>query len=414
MRVGDLVDAGLAEIRTGPFGTQLRASDYVSGGRPVLNVRNVGFGEVRSEKLEFVDEVTAGRLSGHILEEGDIVFGRKGAVERHAFIQGPFVGALQGSDCIRLRILDGAPIRPGFATFALRTPEHQSWMRSFCSHGATMASLNQDILRQIVLPDLDLRSQEGVIEILGAIDALIATNRRRIELLEQMAQVVYSEWLVRFRYPGHGHYAHVESPLGPIPKGWEVRNLFDVAEIAFGFSFKSKYFAPSGSYGVVRIRDIPAGVTLTFTDEEPPRRYRVGDGDVLIGMDGDFHLRQWTGGEAWLNQRVARLRPLGNLSARHLLLAIEKAIQEWNTAISGTTVAHLGKRHLEQIRVVVPSADVLAAATEIFTAVADQQRVLIQNSRRLGAIRDLLLPRLVTGQIDVSNLDLDALVNPVA
>ncbi len=155
MRVGDLVDAGLAEIRTGPFGTQLRASDYVPVGRPVLNVRNVGFGEVRSEKLEFVDEATAKRLSGHILQAGDIVFGRKGAVERHAFIQEPFVGALQGSDCIRLRIFPAAPIRPAFATFALRTAEHQSWMQRFCSHGATMASLNQDILRQIVLPDLD-------------------------------------------------------------------------------------------------------------------------------------------------------------------------------------------------------------------------------------------------------------------
>ena len=157
MKVGDLVAAGFAEIRTGPFGTQLRASDYVSNGRPVLNVRNVGFGDVRADKLEFVDEATVERLSGHILQAGDIVFGRKGAVERHAFIKDSFVGALQGSDCIRLRVHKDAPIRPGFATFALRTREHQQWMQRFGSHGATMASLNQDILKQVEFPDLGLR-----------------------------------------------------------------------------------------------------------------------------------------------------------------------------------------------------------------------------------------------------------------
>ena len=77
LTVGDLVDVGPADLQTGPFGTQLRASDYVDEGTPVINVRNIGFGGLRPEKLEFVTEETSERLASHLLEPHDIVFGRK-------------------------------------------------------------------------------------------------------------------------------------------------------------------------------------------------------------------------------------------------------------------------------------------------------------------------------------------------
>src|SRR5262245_62729385 len=84
--VQEFVDRGEAELKTGPFGTQLHASDYVEEGTPVINVRNIGFGSVVPEKLEYISDETVGRLSSHLLRADDIVFGRKGAVERHAFI----------------------------------------------------------------------------------------------------------------------------------------------------------------------------------------------------------------------------------------------------------------------------------------------------------------------------------------
>ena len=84
--IKEFVDAGEANIKTGPFGTQLKAAEYVESGTPVINVRNVRFGEIRKAKLEYINEKTTKRLSSHLLEEDDIVFGRKGAVERHAFI----------------------------------------------------------------------------------------------------------------------------------------------------------------------------------------------------------------------------------------------------------------------------------------------------------------------------------------
>ena len=95
--VQDLLAKGEAELKTGPFGTQLHASDYVKEGTPVINVRNIGQGNVVRNKLEFISEKTVQRLRSHLLEQGDIVFGRKGAVERHAFIQQQNSQWFQGS-----------------------------------------------------------------------------------------------------------------------------------------------------------------------------------------------------------------------------------------------------------------------------------------------------------------------------
>lgn len=103
--IQDLQDKGEAELKTGSFGTQLHARDYVKEGTPVINVRNIGFGDIREEKLEFISEETVQRLASHLLEPGDIVFGRKGAVERHVFIQSKQAKWFQGSDCLRLSAL---------------------------------------------------------------------------------------------------------------------------------------------------------------------------------------------------------------------------------------------------------------------------------------------------------------------
>jgi type I restriction enzyme, S subunit len=275
---------------------------------------------------------------------------------------------------------------------------------------AAQPGLSVKVLAQqsVRVPPLDV--QRRIASVLGSMDDLIENNRRRVEALENMARTIYREWFVKFRYPGHEDVPLVDSALGPIPEGWEQRNLFNAAEVGFGYSFKSPRFAPTGPNQVIRIRDIPVGISATFTDEDADPRYAVFDDDVLIGMDGDFHMTVWTGGDAWLNQRVTRLRPKVEMSPLHLLLAIEGQIIEWNRAIVGTTVAHLGKKHLELVNVMLPDHKTLADATGLFDALMGQRRSLEQSSRRMSALRDLLLPKLVTGQIDVSVLDLGAVI----
>lgn len=225
--IGDLVESGLADVRTGPFGTQLRASDYASTGVPVLNVRNLGYGNVRRADIELVDSAVQRRLSAHILCIDDIVFGRKGAVDRHVLIGAAEAGWMQGSDCIRLRLTDGAPVAPAFLSKALLTPSHKAWIEAQCSHGATMASLNQRIIDRIELTAPDFTTQMRIAAVLGAFDELIEINARRIELLEHLARSLYHEWFVQLRFPGHEQSRMTMSDYGEIPDEWTAGTVAD-------------------------------------------------------------------------------------------------------------------------------------------------------------------------------------------
>ncbi len=260
----------------------------------------------------------------------------------------------------------------------------------------------------VCLPPIEV--QRGIADVLQSIDDLIENNRRRVEVLEELARAIYREWFVNFRFPGHEGATFVDSVLGPIPEGWDARPLFEAADVGFGFAFKSNRFNDEGPFPVIRIRNVPHGTTDTFTDEVADEKYRVNDGDILVGMDGEFYVSQWSGGDAWLNQRVTRIRPLECLGPRYLMQAVEGPIRDWNTKIVGTTVAHLGKKHLQEVQVVVPDAGTRALSDNVLEPTALLIRNLLQQSRRLAELRDLLLPKLVTGLIDVSDLDLDSVV----
>ena len=228
-----------------------------------------------------------------------------------------------------------------------------------------------------------------------------------------MARLLYREWFVDFRFPGHENVEMADSEHGLIPDGWGWHNLFDLADVGFGFSFSSKGFSDSGSRAVVRIRDIPKHRTETFTEENPGPKYEILDGDTLIGMDGDFHMCRWADGLAFLNQRVCRVRSRGVLGQMHLHLALETPIAEFNRSIIGTTVAHLGKRHLEEIHVLVPSTELAPLVLDALEPLMRLEQNLRKQNFLLAEARDLLLPRLVSGELDVSELDFDAVVGSV-
>jgi type I restriction enzyme S subunit len=231
--IQDLLVKGEAEVKTGPFGTQLHARDYVEQGTPVINARNIGFGDIRPDKLEFISEETVQRLSSHLLEPEDIVFGRKGTVERHAFIRKEHARWFQGTDCLRLR-LKSPSIDPRFVSYCFLIEAHKRWIINQSSHGSTMTSLNQDIIGRILLRLPPLSVQKKIVAILSAYDDLIENNTRRIKILEEMAQALYREWFVEFRFPGHEKVKMEKSTLGKIPDGWIVANLSDLVDFVRG------------------------------------------------------------------------------------------------------------------------------------------------------------------------------------
>ena len=372
-----------------------KTAPTVDGPSPYRMIRttNVKGGRVDLTTPKYVDHTTYERwVRRGKPREGDIILTREAPLGEVGMLR-ESAGVFLGQRLVMYRVDESRADRT-FLLAAMRGNSVQSQIKSLGS-GSTVEHMRVPDCGELLVACPPLRDQQRIGAVLAAFDELIAINERRIELLEDLARSLYREWFERRR----------------LAASWAEKKLFDVADVGFGFSFKARGFGREGSRAVVRIRDVPHGTTATFTDEPAPDRYAVHDGDVLIGMDGDFHLNRWSGGEAWLNQRVARLRPQAGLSELHLMLAVAAPIEELNRTITGTTVAHLGKRHLEKVVLCVPAAEEhLDTATATFTALGGAILTLQKTIRAYARVRDLLLPRLVTGQLDVTDVDLGDLL----
>ena len=179
-------------------------------------------------------------------------------------------------------------------------------------------------------------TREKIASILSAYDSLIENNTKRIRLLEQMAENLYKEWFVRFRFPGYEQAEFVDG----LPKGWKYDNLFNVADVSYGYAFKSNLFCNDKKLNaVVRIRDIQYNQTDTYTKEPCDDKYLIEENAIIIGMDGIFHMCLWNGGRAYMNQRVVKIiSKYADFCNYMLLMAIRPQVKFWEQVIVGTTV----------------------------------------------------------------------------
>ena len=295
--------------------------------------------------------------------------------------------------------VDRKKCHPRYFFYALKS--RRELLLTIASGGA-QRNLSGKLIKEFQLPIPPLPIQQRIAGILSAYDELIENSQRRIKILEAMARGLYREWFVYFRFPGHENHPLVASSLGEIPQGWKVRSIKDVAVVTYGFPFQSKKFNTNQiGLPVIRIRDILDASTTTFTDEVAEAKYHIKNGDILVGMDGDFHMCIWSSGHALQNQRVAKFESSSAIGNHHLFLALELPIQTWNKSIVGTTVAHLGDMHIKSIQIVWPNEHVLKMANQVLEPMAEQIIALKRQIQNLRRTRDLLLPRLLSGQINV-------------
>lgn len=404
IKIGDLIKQKMAHSQTGPFGTQLKASDYVEEGIPVINVRNIGFGEIRENQLEYLDEDMAKILKSHRLLKNDIVFGRKGAVERHSLISSNEEGWIQGSDCIRLRFLS-TEYNPKFISYFFRTEQHKQWMINLGSFGATMGSLNQDIISKIEIPDLSLPIQNKIASILSSYDELIENNKQRIKLLEEMAEEIYKEWFVRLRFPGYENTKMVDG----LPKGWEKVKLDDYIIFEKGIEPGSNNYCnekvDDNYIPFLRVGDLGSRDNSIFVHKDLLKGKILSKEDIAITLDGSVGLVAMNllgGYSSGIRRIVSKNQKLKRAFIYQTLLSenIQSTIKEH---AAGTTILHAGSS-IKFMRILLPDKLILDRFDKIVDPMIEKVLLLKDKNQLLQETRDLLLPRLISGKLSVEHL----------
>ena len=251
-------------IQTGPFGSQLHQKDYVAEGTPIITVEHLGENRIIHQDLPRVSDYDRGRLSKYALQTGDIVFSRVGSVDRRSLVRESEDGWLFSGRCLRVRP-DQEKIDSGYLSYFLGLPAFREYIRSIAV-GATMPSLNTSLLSDVTIYYPPLAEQRAIAHILGTLDDKIELNRRMNQTLEEMARAIFQDWFVDFgpvraKREGREPYLPpelwdlfpdrlVDSELGEIPEGWEIRRIDDISERVamgpFGSSIKVSTFVDSG------------------------------------------------------------------------------------------------------------------------------------------------------------------------
>lgn len=404
-KLGTFIDRKEASMQTGPFGTQLKASEYTESGIPVINVRNIGYGKIRDEKLEYLGESKAQKLKAHILKSGDIVFGRKGASDRHVLIDRTNEGWLQGSDCLRLR-LHSPTLSGKFLSYYFDTSGHKYWMEAVCSFGATMTSLNQDIVRRIEIPVPPLPMQKKIAGVLSGYDDLIENNKRRIALLEKIAEEIYREWFVRMRFPG----CETTKFEKGVPNGWTFAGL---GTLCLEVRKRTKKKDLSEDLRYVGLEHMPRkSITLTefaSADSVQSDKFTFIGNDILFGKIRPYlHKIALASFDGTCSSDIIVLRSLESYNLAFVLFTVfsEAFVDLATVASKGTKMPRADWDFLKKQQMRIPNAELLREFQAKMDPVFDQMKALTETNRLSAQAKRLLLPRLVSGKLSIEDLDI--------
>lgn len=308
---------------------------------------------------------------------------------------------------------------PRFLYYLLRSEAERI---AAAASGAATPIINKSSFAATKVRIPPARTQSLVGAILGTIDDLIENNRRRIALLERMAQAIYREWFVRFRYPGHEEDKLVDSPVGPIPAGWEVGLIEDVCSY-LNRGIAPKYAEDGGSFVVNQrcIRDGRLDMARARRQERSvPSEKQLRFGDILINSTGEGTLGRvaqvysdMSDATVDTHVTIARRAEGVNIDWFGLTVIAKKADFE-ALAVGSTGQTELGRSAIGSTPVLVAPSELQSSFGEVVAPLRLHARSLTASEKSLVATRDRVLPRLVTGAIDVSHLDLDALLDETA
>ncbi|HUA12819.1 MAG TPA: restriction endonuclease subunit S [Solirubrobacteraceae bacterium] len=373
----------------------------------MIRTTNVRDGFIDTDNVRYVDETTFGRWTRRAVPlPGDVVLTREAPLGE--------VGIIRKAEPVflgqRLIMYRAAPekLDPYFLMYSMLGDFVQGQIRGYGS-GATVEHMRlPDCLSlQLRLPPLG--TQRKIAAILSAYDDLIESNNRRIKILEEMAQRIYREWFVDFRFPGHRDMPMAESELGMVPRDWRVGRIDELCSV-HKRPFEAKGDAELPLLDMARMRQGSLAATA-FGDPSELTTSRIvfEAGDLLFGAIRP-NLRKVTLApvRGVTNTSVLVIRPDSpRWHAFVVALLSSEPVNRWATQrATGTKMPVISWKELSAMATLLPTEALADAFSDIAAPLLEEVQVLSTLITRLKATRDLLLPQLISGQVDVAGLEI--------
>lgn len=401
VRLGDIAD-----VQTGPFGSQLHKSDYIAEGIPCIMPTNIGpHLNFIVDGIAHVSEVDANRLSRHLTEIGDIIYARRGDIEKCAYVTTNEEKWLCGTGCLKIRCNNEVNSR--FIAYLLSTAECKKWITGNAV-GTTMLNLSKGILSNLPLLVPSHEDQRRIASILSSLDRKIELNNKINADLEEMAQAIFKNWFVDFEPFKDGKF--VDSELGKIPEGWKVGCLGDMGAVVCGKTpskSNSNYYG--GDIPFIKIPDMHGNV---FVESSEDRLTELGSlsqikklippYSLMVSCIATVGLVSINTKPSHTNQQINTVIP-HNKSALFYLYQYIKNNEELlkNMGRGGTTTLNVNTRSFSNIRLLIPSEIALEQFHRVVEGLFKKIELNLHESRTLSTLRDTLLPRLMSGELEV-------------
>jgi len=402
MRISQWDRSQLGEVADLCLGKMLDQAKNRGDLLPYLANVNVRWGEIELDNLRTM-RFEPHERDRYGLKFGDIVMCEGGEPGRCAIWKEKIPGMMIQKALHRIRPRDGLDYQ-----FLFYSLVHIGVTKKFDQYftGATIKHLPGEKLAKVEIGIPPLPIQRRIAAILSAYDELIENSQRRIKILEAMARALYREWFVHFRFPGHESVPLMPSPLGEIPEGWEVKKFSELADYVNGYPFKPAQLGVEGK-PIIKIKELKGGVitdTPRNLGSDIPEKFHIGDGAVLFSWSADLDVYTWMSGDGLLNQHLFTVLPKGDVSLAFCFHALKEAMPRFRALSLGATMHHIKRSALDQVLTVVAPQGLREGFDHVVEPVHDQLIKLTKQIQNLRRTRDLLLPRLLSGQIDVEAL----------
>ncbi len=379
----------VADLTVGFVGTM--ASNYTETGIPFLRSTNIEPFDIKLDDIKYISSNFNESLRKSELHPNDVVIVRTGTPGACAVIPAG-VKAWNCSDLVIVR-----PHRNKLNPLFLASYVNlASGVINTQLVGAVQQHYNVGAAKKMQIPLPPIGEQDKIASIIGMLNKKITINSKINDNLFAQMQALYAAWFIDC------------IPFGGIkPSSWQKTSIYTIADIIYGAPFSSKQFNTDGKgIPIIRIRDLKEQKVATYTTEKHPKGYLLQAGDIVVGMDGEFVPYIWGSDEAWLNQRVCVFKNKRLKGKAFLYFTIKPLLYAIEQTQVATTVIHIGKKDFDAFEITLPDPRVLDSFDAITTPMVEK---IVENRfeiKQLELLRDALLPKLMSGELDVSNIQL--------